>query len=276
MLFTKRNLYILILCLFTNFISADSFKDALNSAGCGKVKFVGSSDLIKLAKDDLSKTKKLLACSTDSFSKSLNSLRAAEAEKVLDFITKIRVDPSKNNDQLRMFLVQSYKKTGLNYNKILNEIKTGLSLSDHIKLISAGIFSKSITLLAIIFAFLFMLLFILSRTFLKNKKYEKLSNIYAQLDETDDNLEDLPLFSTGTEGKDPRMAEYYRCIEELGLDRDTGIKEVKKYYRQMIKNLHPDLNPNLGSSDKEKFIKLTKNYDKLIDLHKKIQNSLKN
>jgi len=56
------------------------------------------------------------------------------------------------------------------------------------------------------------------------------------------------------------FTKYYRL---LGLEPNAGIQEIKRAYRKLAKSYHPDL--NLPTSDREKFIEITKAYDGLIE-----------
>ena len=56
------------------------------------------------------------------------------------------------------------------------------------------------------------------------------------------------------------FTKYYRL---LGLEPNAGIQEIKRAYRKLAKSYHPDL--NLPTSDREKFIEITKAYDRLIE-----------
>ena len=56
------------------------------------------------------------------------------------------------------------------------------------------------------------------------------------------------------------FTKYYRL---LGLEPNAGIQEIKRAYRKLAKIYHPDL--NLPTSDREKFIEITKAYDRLIE-----------
>ncbi len=59
-------------------------------------------------------------------------------------------------------------------------------------------------------------------------------------------------------------ARYYRI---LNLSPGTGLEEVKRAYRKLAKIYHPDL--NLPSSDREKFIEVTKAYERLTEYIKR-------
>ena len=60
--------------------------------------------------------------------------------------------------------------------------------------------------------------------------------------------------------------DYYQI---LGVDRNADESEIKKSYRKLSKEHHPDLNPNNTESE-EKFKSIAEAYSVLSDKEKKI------
>ena len=60
------------------------------------------------------------------------------------------------------------------------------------------------------------------------------------------------------------MADYYAT---LGVDRDTSFDEIKKVYRKLAREYHPDVNPDPSAS--EKFKEITTAYEILSDPEKR-------
>ena len=56
------------------------------------------------------------------------------------------------------------------------------------------------------------------------------------------------------------MADYYGT---LGVDRDSSFDEIKKVYRKLAREYHPDVNPDPNAS--EKFKEITTAYEILSD-----------
>ena len=61
----------------------------------------------------------------------------------------------------------------------------------------------------------------------------------------------------------PSLAERFRPYEILGVKRSARPEEIKKSYRRLVKELHPD--KNKAPDAEEKFVRLTKAYELLSD-----------
>ena len=51
------------------------------------------------------------------------------------------------------------------------------------------------------------------------------------------------------------------------MQKKANLKKIKLAYRNAVKTCHPDLNLQAGEADAAKFIKLTKSYERLLQLH---------
>ena len=60
------------------------------------------------------------------------------------------------------------------------------------------------------------------------------------------------------------MADYYNL---LGVDRDASFDDIKKSYRKLAREFHPDINPDPSAS--EKFKEITTAYEVLSDPDKR-------
>ena len=92
-------------------------------------------------------------------------------------------------------------------------------------------------------------------------------------EEDDDDESDRPsgFAITGARMMSPSMQEYNRCLQALGLKPGASLRQVKSHYRTLIKKVHPDLNRNLSAVEKERFVTLTKMYDRLIELRRELK-----
>lgn len=64
------------------------------------------------------------------------------------------------------------------------------------------------------------------------------------------------------------MQDYYRI---LGITDDAGKDEIKKAFRRLAFQFHPDLNPDNQHQSESQFIIVKKAYDILIDDNKRLQ-----
>jgi hypothetical protein len=63
------------------------------------------------------------------------------------------------------------------------------------------------------------------------------------------------------------LDEYGDCLSKLNLEFGASLPEIKNAYRHIVKTLHPDMNPKASREDTNKFIELTKTYERLLVLH---------
>lgn len=61
--------------------------------------------------------------------------------------------------------------------------------------------------------------------------------------------------------------EYAASLKKFRLSATVSLGEIKNAYRHIVKTLHPDLNPSASKEDTDKFIELTRAYERLLVLH---------
>ena len=66
----------------------------------------------------------------------------------------------------------------------------------------------------------------------------------------------------------PHYEEYLECLSLFGLDETADLKSIKIAYRNVVKEIHPDLNANATEEMRSKFVELTQAYDRLCELQK--------
>jgi hypothetical protein len=63
------------------------------------------------------------------------------------------------------------------------------------------------------------------------------------------------------------LDEYRNCLSRLSLQPGASLSDIKNAYRHIVKELHPDKNPKAAKEDTDRFIELTKTYERLLVLH---------
>ncbi len=66
------------------------------------------------------------------------------------------------------------------------------------------------------------------------------------------------------------MQNFRNYYDILGVSKDATIEEIKKVYRRLARQYHPDLNPGNKSAE-EKFKDIGEAYEVLSDLNKRAQ-----
>jgi hypothetical protein len=61
--------------------------------------------------------------------------------------------------------------------------------------------------------------------------------------------------------------EYTECLAVFGVKPGARLSQIKNAYRSAVKSCHPDLNRNGSKVQADRFIYLTKTYERLLDLH---------
>ena len=63
------------------------------------------------------------------------------------------------------------------------------------------------------------------------------------------------------------LDEYADCLSRLSLQPGASLSDIKNAYRHIVKELHPDKNPKAAKENTDRFIELTKTYERLLVLH---------
>ncbi|MCB0317663.1 MAG: hypothetical protein KDD56_02830 [Bdellovibrionales bacterium] len=194
-----------------------------------------------------------------------------KSETQLELIRKIRPDPDKANDQLRVALVLLYLDQGLKIaaNDKLKEIQTEVSFITRLKLVFAGLY---IPLPMLIFILALPLLGTLGYLIRTNNRQNRARDdmaraTYEQIIEDVEKTKIKGFNPTPKTQIDPLQQEYQNLLLEFGLRGQVSLKQVKKAYRDMVKKSHPDIKPGEESED---FLRTMKNYEKLLELRKKL------
>jgi DnaJ-class molecular chaperone len=61
--------------------------------------------------------------------------------------------------------------------------------------------------------------------------------------------------------------EYAASLKKFHLHTSASLADIKNAYRNVVKTLHPDINPRATKEDTDTFIDLTKTYERILVLH---------
>ena len=61
--------------------------------------------------------------------------------------------------------------------------------------------------------------------------------------------------------------EYAAGLKKFTLRPNASLADIKNAYRNVVKRLHPDINPQVSQEDTDTFIDLTKTYERLLILY---------
>ena len=69
----------------------------------------------------------------------------------------------------------------------------------------------------------------------------------------------------------PSAQEYQRCLAVLGLTPHADLRAIKNAYRKLVKDVHPDRHKNQDEEASNRFIELTRTYDRILELRKEFR-----
>lgn len=189
-------------------------------------------------------------------------------------IIVVRPDPNLENDQLRLLCAQGYLQRGLHgdADQMVNDIRTGVGIKGRIALLKSGYYQglRNILLAASISILIFLTIYITRRILSPaESKIPELPEATSDNEQEGDRPGGFAIVSSRL--MTPAMLEYNRCLGALGLQAGAPMHQIKKQYRTLVKKVHPDLNSNLSAADKERFVSLTKTYDRLLELRRELK-----
>lgn len=211
----------------------------------------------------------------------LSSLQDGKIEAAIDGIrrvTTLRGDPSGDNDALRFALARALLSAGEadRAKQVVSEMQTGVGLRQLLILGWDGYFGS--ILYALLIAGAVMLMGAAAYLALKIDwsalwPAAKPKQPPPQPVEEEDDEKDRPAGFSIVSARlfTPAMQEYHRCLEGLGLKPGASLSDIKKRYRNLVKKVHPDLNQNLTAEDQDRFVSLTKIYDRVIELRNELK-----
>lgn len=202
--------------------------------------------------------------------------RVQEAMQSFQKFLEFSPDPSDINDRLRVRLAMAalaYEDRTL-ANKLLGEMSTSRSLSEFLDLWIAGLYGNVLFYVLalacpLVFRYAVEILFPAKKVVVKPAPQAE--QVVQSNFNNAGNPEILKLFvqSTGQGKLDPNFEEYLECLKLFGLEDGVDLKGIKLSYRNAVKEIHPDLNVENQTPEKNaKFVELTQAYDRLRELHR--------
>lgn len=204
---------------------------------------------------------------------------------LMSLIVTMRPDPSRDNDALRAHVAISLVNRGrvMQARSLLSDMRTREPFFERLRvgwaLFMADDFSR--TLVAIAGILLFGLIGLrLQGTKLnlpkfksrdksaqnKNAGYRTRASVESETE--DDYIP--PQFVTARAHGDTFIKEYHERLVEFGLKADADLRMIKAAYRTKAKEIHPDYGHQDSTSDPQQFIDLKSNYERLIELRKRL------
>lgn len=212
------------------------------------------------------------------FSQYLREGRLEEVRQQLTNAVFLRPDPSFENDQVRLGLIRVLLARGSHFlaSQELQLVQTSVPLPDKIRFMFSGLYFDIrylyITLIApLLAAFVLGVVGIWRRH--RAGVVKRLNKIaeesFATLSKANSEESIRPQFVSNRlmRSLSPSMIEYRECLAVFKLTPEADLKTIKSAYRAAVKEVHPD---HLGTSQdpkaSEKFIELTRIYERLLEL----------
>ena len=192
-----------------------------------------------------------------------------------------RADPNEANTNLRreiLFSLSGEAADGL-AQSLIADLKSAdaLSFGDKTDLYFAGYYGKG-TLLTMILLFVFLLIASVAGVYFLGKKVPELSpdSIFGRMQEAKRRrmIKKNEKRGVGYTSVVEHEDVYSKLLAEFGLDDTASESDIKKAYRQMVKEHHPDAHGAAGRVVTEdgktdrSFEDLKKNYNRLMEMRK--------
>jgi hypothetical protein len=192
---------------------------------------------------------------------------------LLGAIQEIRPDPSRDNDDLRVTIGEALLDSGdmLGAERILAQMRTPIPIALRFKIFTRRSPYTAFGLATLASILVWSLLLIRLRAVSQKRMAASPGgNGEPNRKETING----PAVGGQSLGKASYtdFDEYGECLRRFNLEKGATLSDIKVAYRNAVKSCHPDLNPRATTADTDQFIKLTKIYEKLIELHRERNN----
>ncbi|RMG40627.1 MAG: J domain-containing protein, partial [Candidatus Dadabacteria bacterium] len=196
------------------------------------------------------------------------------AERLLNLFVVISPDPNRENDLLRIKIAEAYTASGreAEADRILAAVKTGVGFKERFLILYKKITGDLYLLLSVLLIpFLFAAWLFVRRygDLLFGQDYSEIeTRRRLGIEGTPENPAGFR--GAGRRGLNPMMQEYQSCLNTLGLSQSADLKSIKGAYRNQVKEVHPDLNQDVDEEGRERFLELTRAYERAVELYEEL------
>ena len=205
---------------------------------------------------------------------SLSSRRLGDADYYLRKLIAARPDPHIENDRLRISLAVALLEQGATTDAqdILGGIQTDISFGLRLKLIAVRLLQDSDVLIFVALALILVMALMRGRSWsaalervLTRRRAPEQERVATDSDDEGEPLAGFAMLSQ-SRALSPSMQEYLKLLGLFGLDGKATVSEIKRAYRTAVKECHPDYNRQQDARASERFIELTKSYERILEL----------
>jgi hypothetical protein len=202
---------------------------------------------------------------------SLDEHNLAEARGLFDVIKELRLDPSVENDTLRGDIAESFIDRGDDHSAdaLLTELRTELPWSYRFRLLlKRDIYMFTMVALGCVVVLRWGLIALdfVGRKIIARRAAQKAERLAARAAEREryhsQFAEDYLRAQAFVD-----VDEYAAALTKFRLRPTASLADIKNAYRHVVKTLHPDLNSGSSKEDTDRFIELTRTYERLLVLH---------
>jgi len=203
--------------------------------------------------------------------RALDSNNPAEALSLFDLLKEVRFDPSVENDALRGAIAESFVDNGDDRaaESVLSGLRTNLPWMYRFRLLlKRDVYMLIMVALGCVVILRWKLMFLgtmkrRGRARRIAREAERRAAEAAERERYHSQFADDALRADGFMDID----EYAASLKKFHLHPSASLAEIKNAYRHVVKTLHPDVNPRATKEDTDRFIDLTKAYERLLVLH---------
>lgn len=203
--------------------------------------------------------------------RSLDENNPAEAFNLFEVLKDVRLDPSAENDSLRGAIAECFVDNGdeRSADRVLGGLRRELPWIYRFRLLlKRDIYMLIMVALGCVVILRWKLMFLgvlrrMNRASRIAREAERRAAEAAERERYHSQFADDALRADGFMDVD----EYAASLKKFRLSATVSLAEIKNAYRHIVKTLHPDLNPSASKEDTDKFIELTRAYERLLVLH---------